>query len=322
MSVDMDKISELLKQKLDEALEPKNGQVLASQPFKSQDQLQKETYEKLIVKSNKPIDTAKQLEPFSTYTFLDDLFLNQRDKSLCGLPICGQFGVLGMPDAGKSILMEEIAIKVAQVGRKVLYITSEDIFHSETLRLDLESRMIQKSKLLELNWEEIKSNLFVMDTITHSELGDWETFANTYKYACETYKIELVIVDSVTILDSYRGALKYRIMELIKYNQLHGITGLFVNQRSQDTPDSYKLAGGIALAHNLDGTIIIDFMQYWDNMAIKRDYMRVCDEGPERKQVLRFARVLGCRMSNFDRSYNFLTITSNGFLKLIKRKGE
>ncbi|NIW11039.1 MAG: hypothetical protein GWN33_11080, partial [Gammaproteobacteria bacterium] len=94
----------------------------------------------------------------------------------------------------------------------------------------------------------IKENLFVLDTVFYPELRDWNTFAETYRYAVQKEKIELAIIDSVTVLEAYRGALKYRVMELARYNQLHGVTALYINQRSAEHWDTYDMAGGIGLA--------------------------------------------------------------------------
>lgn len=292
-----------------QALKPDNEFMLANQPFQSGEE--KAESERFILKPNESKQVDKQLESFKTDTFLDDLFLNSKEESIGGLPHSGSFGILGMPDAGKSILMEEIAVKVSASGRKVLFITSEDIWRSETLRFDLESRMKQKADILGLEWSKVQENLFVMDTVTYSELNEWFKFVETYRYACKTYGIELVIVDSVTVLQNYRGALKYRLMELIKYGQLHGITGLFVNQRSKAEWDSYDIAGGIGLAHNLDGTIIIDFGRTYHTQINE-------DLGTKRGVDVRIVRVLGCRICGFNRHYQKVEIDSDGFLKLVE----
>lgn len=322
MDAETKQVIEEMAKKLAEAIKPQNDYFeLASKPFKSEEEKQVEEREKLIVKPEEAKNITKKLTPFKTDTFLDGLFLDHKQNPIGGLPFSGQFGIVGMPDAGKSILMEETALRVAGSGHKVLFVTSEDIWRSETPRFDLESRMKQKAEILKIDWEKIKANLYVMDTVTYTELNDWWSFAKTYKYACLTYEIELIIIDSVTVLQTYRGALKYRLMELIRFNQLYGITGLFVNQRSKEAWDSYDIAGGIGLAHNLDGTIIIDFGSFWQNPLMQQDYQEVTGEKLKRKEIVRIARVLGCRMTNFDRSYQFLEITSDGFLRL-KKKGE
>jgi len=151
----------------------------------------------------------------------------------------------------------------------------------------------------------------VLDTVLYPELRDWSTFAETYRYVVEKEKIELAIIDSVTVLEAYRGALKYRVMELARYNQTRGVTGLYVNQRSAERWDSYDMAGGIGLAHNLDGTIIVDYGRvYWQDQQVDLD--------ANRGQFVRITRVLDCRMCNFERRRIQVDITPEGFLRALE----
>jgi len=284
---------------------------LATRPMKTEIERKEEKLGGLVLRPDEAPEAKKALVGLETGTFLDNLFLTSEGKSLEGVPICGQFAITGLPGAGKSILVEEIAVRVAAVGRKVLFATAEDTWKSATPRFDLQSRMKQKADILDLNWKKVKENLYVLDTVLYPELRDWTTFAETYRYVAEREGIELAIVDSVTVLEAYRGALKYRVMELARYNQLHGITGLYVNQRSAETWDSYDMAGGIGLAHNLDGTIIIDYGRvYWEDQRVDLD--------ANRGEFVRIARVLDCRMCNFERRRIRIDITKDGFIQALE----
>jgi len=284
---------------------------LATKPMTTKIERKEDRLSTLVLRPDEAPEAKKPLVGFPTGTFLDDFFLTPDGKSLNGLPICGQFAITGLPGAGKSILVEEIAIRVANSGRKVLYATAEDTWKSATPRFDLQSRMKQKADILGLDWSKIKENLFILDTVAYPELRDWNTFAETYRYVAEKEKIELAIIDSVTVLEAYRGALKYRVMELARYNQVHGITALYVNQRSSDTWDTYDMAGGIGLAHNLDGTIIVDYGRvYWQDQQL--------DLAVNRGEFVRIARVLDCRMCNFERRRIRVDITPDGFLRALE----
>jgi KaiC/GvpD/RAD55 family RecA-like ATPase len=284
---------------------------LATKPMTTKIEEGKEKLGTLVLRPDEAIEAKKPLLGFPTGTFLDQLFLTPEGKSLEGIPICGQFAITGLPGAGKSILVEEIAVRVAASGMKVLYATAEDTWKSATPRFDLQSRLKQKADILGLDWNKIRENLFVLDTVAYPELRDWNTFAETYRYVAEKEKIELAIIDSVTVLEAYRGALKYRVMELARYNQVHGITALYVNQRSSEVWDSYDMAGGIGLAHNLDGTIIVDYGRvYW--------YDQQVDLGVDRGEFVRIVRVLDCRMCNFERRRIRVDITKDGFLRAIE----
>jgi len=252
------------------AREPADEWELATKPMKTEiKKREEEKLSKFVLKPDMAPEAKKPLVGLATDTFLDLLFLTPEGEPLNGVPICGQLAITGLPGAGKSVLVEEIAVRVAADGKRVLFATAEDTWKSATPRFDLQSRLKQKADILKLDWDRIRENLFVLDTVMYPELRDWSTFAETYRYVSEREGIELAIVDSVTVLESYRGALKYRVMELARYNQLHGITGLYVNQRSEERWDSYDMAGGIGLAHNLDGTIIVDYGRiYWEDQQV------------------------------------------------------
>ena len=307
----MEAMAKTLTEALKSAREPSDEWELATEPMKAEIEKKEKTFSDFILRPDVAPEAKKDLIGMPTGTFLDDLFLTPEAKPLGGLPICGQFAVTGLPGAGKSILAEEIAVKVSASGRKVLFVTAEDTWKSPTPRFDLQSRMKQKAEILSLDWGKIRDNLFVLDTVLYPELRNWNDFAETYRYVVETEGIELAIIDSVTILESYRGALKYRVMELARYNQIHGVTGLFVNQRSAETWDSYDMAGGIGLAHNLDGTIIVDYGRvYWQDQQIDLDV--------KRGEFVRIARVLDCRLSNFERRRLQIDITTDGFIRSIR----
>ncbi len=300
-----------LKEAMGESRAPPDEWRLATKPMKTEIEAKREALSSHVLKPDVAPEAEKPLLGLQTGTFLDSLFLTADGSPLNGIPICGQFAITGLPGAGKSILVEEVAIRVAASGRKVLFVTAEDTWKSPTPRFDLQSRMKRKADVLGLSWDKIRENLFVLDTVLHPELREWNTFAETYRYVVEGEGIELVIIDSVTVLEAYRGALKYRVMELARYNQLHGVTGLFVNQRSAETWDSYDMAGGIGLAHNLDGTIIIDYGRvYWLDQQM--------DLNLKRGEFVRIARVLDCRLCNFERRRIRIDITPDGFIRPVK----
>jgi len=312
---DVEKLMKAMAKTLAEAMKgaraPADEWELATKPMKTEIERKEEKLSAFVLRPDEAAEAKKPFVGFPTGTFIDYLFLTPEGKPLNGVPICGQFAITGLPGAGKSILVEEIAVRVAAAGRKVLFATAEDTWKSVTPRFDLQSRMKQKAEILGLDWKKIRENLFVLDTVFYPELRDWNTFAETYRYVVQKEKIELAIIDSVTVLEAYRGALKYRVMELARYNQLHGVTGLYINQRSAEHWDTYDMAGGIGLAHNLDGTIIVDYGRvYWEDQRI--------DLEAQRGEFVRIARVLDCRLCNFERRRIRVDITSDGFLRAIE----
>jgi KaiC/GvpD/RAD55 family RecA-like ATPase len=312
---EVEKIMKAMAKTLAEAMKgaraPADEWELATKPMKTEIERKEEKLSGLVIRPDEAPEAKKPLVGLSTGTFIDQLFLTPKGETLNGVPICGQFAITGLPGAGKSILVEEIAVRVAAAGKKTLYATAEDTWKSATPRFDLQSRLKQKADILGLDWDKVRENLYVLDTVVYPELRDWSTFAETYRYIAEKEKVELVIIDSVTVLEAYRGALKYRVMELARYNQLHGVTCLYVNQRNIERWDGYDMAGGIGLAHNLDGTIIVDYGRiYWQDQQI--------DLEASRGEFVRIARVLDCRMCNFERRRIRIDITPEGFLRAIE----
>jgi len=312
---EVEKIMKAMAKTLAEAMkgarEPTDEWELATKPMKTEIERKEEKLSALVLHPDVAPEARKPLIGLPTGTFIDQLFLTPEGETLGGVPICGQFAITGLPGAGKSILVEEIGVRVAAAGRKTLFATAEDTWKSATPRFDLQSRMKQKADILKLDWDKVKENLYVLDTVMYPELRDWTTFAETYRYVVEKERIELAMIDSVTVLEAYRGALKYRVMELARYNQLQGVTGLYVNQRSAERWDSYDMAGGIGLAHNLDGTIIVDYGRvYWQDQQV--------DLEADRGEFVRIARVLDCRMCNFERRRIRIDITPQGFIEALE----
>lgn len=316
-----DEIVTEMAEKLAKLLEGDNN-TRVTQPMKTDitSPKKKAELESLISYPKRDITAKKLLKGFKTGTFLDKLFFDVDENCLDGIPIAIQLGITGLPSSGKSILIEEIAIKVANSGRNVLLVTSEDSWELKGSRLDLQARLYQKAEILLSNgivWENLSKNLFVLDTMTKSKLRSWSSFAEAYRYMLKEKKINLVLIDSVTLLDTYRGALKDRLRELCRVNQLDDITGIYVNQRATEDWDNRGMAGGIGLGHILDSTVIIDYgvPSSWKRY-MKEDFL--ADFGIKIKQgeTHNFVRVLGCRLCRFDGKYKPVQITPDGFLKI------
>jgi len=306
-------MSKTLRNAMSGLREPSDEWELAKKPMETAIEDKKDVLGRNVLQPDLAPEAMKPLLGSPTGTFLDNLFFRSSGEALGGIPAGGQLAMTGLPGAGKSILVEEIGVRVSASGRKVLYVTAEDTWKSPTPRFDLQSRMKQKADVLGLNWEKIRQNLFVIDTVFYPDLRNWSTFAENYRFVVEKQGIELVIVDSVTVLEAYRGALKYRVMELARYNQLRGVTALFLNQRSAETWDSYDMAGGIGLAHNLDGTVIVDYGRvYWPDQQRELDL--------KRGEFVRIARVLDCRLCNFERERIQVDITPDGFIRPVESK--
>jgi KaiC/GvpD/RAD55 family RecA-like ATPase len=275
-----------------------------------------ENYANFIAPMSKPDAQPKVLEGLQTHTFLDQLYLNSENKPLGGIPLVVQLGVVGLSGVGKSLLAQDVVLHTANEGKKVIFVISEDIWNVGNKRYDLESRMKEKASALNLDWEKIKANMFVLDAVTFTELREWGTFSSVYQSIVESSpeQIDLLVIDSITLMESYRAAIKNRILWLSRYNQQHGITGLYVCQRSEEETDRFAIAGGISIAHNLDSVICMDFGKA--SGKLKNDIASALNKTIKQWDLVHFTRILSCRICSFDRKYIPLEITDTGTVKI------
>jgi KaiC/GvpD/RAD55 family RecA-like ATPase len=265
-----------------------------------------------VMRPSSKRDENKQLEGLSTSTFLDELFLDDEGKPVHGIPKASNTILTGLPSSGKSLFMAELLVKLA-VHSKVVFVTSEDIWTSTSGRMDLETRVMDKAKKLGLDWEKIYTNIYILDTVENKEIRDWVNFISTYRRLVESEQATVLLVDSLTLLEDNRGALKGRLRELMRYNQRKGITSIMVNQRAVEEADNLAMAGGIALSHIVDIVMVMDYKKVssWDGQ-LKQDV-------PTAKQgkMVNFFRILKCRLCRFNGKYFAYELPDDGIVKFI-----
>jgi len=128
-TLEMEKLVQAVAKTLAEAVKttrmPTDEWELATKPMKTKIERKEKKLSAFVLRPDEAVKAEKPLLGLPTGTFLDSLFLTPDGEPLKGIPICGQFAIVGLPGAGKSILVEEIAMKVSASGRKVLYATAE-----------------------------------------------------------------------------------------------------------------------------------------------------------------------------------------------------
>ena len=170
-----------------------------------------------------------------------------------------------------------------------------------------------KAEILELDWPTIQDNLFILDAVSNSSLRQWKEFAETYRYAILKHGIGLSLIDSITMLEDRRGQLTYKLMELCRFHQENGVTMIAINQRTKEDWDKYEMAGGHAIAHAVDGTILVDYGKTYhpDQVA----------ELGKRGTFVRMVRIMDCRLCNFVRTRIPIEITTDGFIRKLEKTG-
>ncbi len=258
---------------------------------------------------------APKLFGIPTGTKLDEMFYKVEvsedgkfvKKPLGGIPYLSIMNLTGVPDSGKSVLAEQFAVTQAGNGYKVLFVTVESPANF------LYTALKQKSIALGVDFSKLEENIVVIDASQSEELRENpRALLDTMAYAIKEKKITNVIIDSITGLYEHREMMARQIVRqffnfLKKWKQ----TGLFVSQkRSSQGSDTAEAAGGLAVAHIVDGTIVLDkkiIDNRWD----------VSLYGLPIGSVLRTIRIDGCRLCGHDSRTWVFEITEMGTIDII-----
>jgi len=179
--------------------------------------------------------------------------------------------------------------------------------------------------VLGADFEKIEQNIVVIDASENDELRENpKALIDTMAYAIREKKITNTIIDSITGLYEHKEVLARQIVRqffnfLKKFRQ----TALLVSQkRSAQASESAEAAGGLAVAHIVDGTIVLDkkiIETRWD----------VNLYGLPLGSVIRTLRIDGCRICGHDSRTWVFEITEMGTINIIcplsefiKKKGK
>jgi KaiC domain protein len=197
-----------------------------------------------------------------TGTKLDEMFYRVEKignrfikRPLGGIPYLSILNLTGIPDTGKSVLVEQFAITQASRGYRVLFVTVENPAEF------LYSALKQKCNALNMDFSKVEGNIIVIDVSQDDELRENPAeLIDTMAYAIKEKKTSVCVIDSITGLYEHKEVMARLIVRrffnfLKKFKQ----TGILVSQkRSTQAGESAEAAGGLAVAHIVDGTIILD----------------------------------------------------------------
>ncbi len=244
---------------------------------------------------------------------LDDLFFTTRiedgkavKEPLNGIPRYSVLNITGVSDTGKSLMVEQFAVYQASQDTKVAFITVET--PAEFVAVALKER----AKAMALDEEKADENIIIIDAASHRVLReDYLVLLDTLAHVIRTYKTEVVVIDSVTGLYENREMQARTIVRPI-YNFLkkwHQTALLVAQKRSSHEEFSAEAAGGYAVSHIVDGTMVL-FKETIDTTYKERMY------GLPLGEMIRLFRIDGCRMCGHDTSTHLLEITELGLVKI------
>ena len=244
---------------------------------------------------------------------LDDLFYVTHIEGgtpvrtpLGGIPSRAVINITGVPDTGKSLIAEQFTVKQASLGYPVAFITVESPAPFVTQGL------MQRAAAMGVDWKGIEDNIILIDAASNSRLrDDVDVLLDTLAFAIRNYDTKSVVIDSITGLFESREMLARNIVRRIfNFLKKWGQTGIFISQkRSNQEEESAEAAGGYAVAHIVDGTIVLH----------KRLIMRPWEEetyGVPIGDVLRTIRIDGMRLCGHDTRTHLMEITEAGLVKV------
>jgi len=254
-----------------------------------------------------------------TGTKLDEMFFridringNFVRKPIGGIPYLAVMNITGIPDSGKTILAEQFAIKQASSGYRVLFVTVENPANF------LYPSLKYKCEVLGADFPRVEKNIYVIDITEREDLRENpRALIELMSRVIKENKISNTIIDSITGLYEHREVMARLIVRqfynfLKKYKQ----TGILVSQkRSSQLSESAEAAGGLAVAHIVDGTIVLDkklIESRWD----------VNLYGLELGSILRTIRIDGCRLCGHDSRTWVFEITELGIIRIISPLNE
>jgi KaiC domain protein len=245
---------------------------------------------------------------------LDDLFFTfeyegeeVKKVPLGGFPSSAVIHITGVPDTGKSLMGEQFALSQASRGYNVLFVSVEipTPFLAQSLK--------ERARALRIDWEDIEDRIFVLDITKYPELRD--NIVKLDRVISETIEennIKSTVVDSITGLYEGKEMLARTIVrKLYEVMKRYYQTSIFISQkRSSHEEESAEAAGGYAVPHILDCTIVLSKMVL-SSKALANLYNRPLGD------TIHTLRIDGCRMCGHDRRTHLVEIDERGIIKLV-----
>jgi len=242
---------------------------------------------------------------------LDDLFFivvseNGKlvKKNLGGIPAYSVLNITGVSDTGKSLMVEQFAVKQASLGEKVAFITVEAPANFVVASLKL------RANAMGLRFEDFEDNIILIDAASSTRLREnIPDLLATLAYVIQNYKVNFTVIDSVTGLFETKEMLARAIVRrLFNFMKKWYQTALFVSQkRSGHEELTAEAAGGYAVGHIVDGTMVLAKELIDSSFKAKLYKKEVGD-------IVRLFRIDGCRMCGHDTKTHFLEITEEGLV--------
>ncbi len=244
---------------------------------------------------------------------LDDLFFTSdiQDgkpvrKSLGGIPAYSVVNITGVSDTGKSLMVEQYAIKQASRGEAVAFITVEAPAHFVVAGLR------ERAKAMGIEFESVENNIILIDAASHGRLRDnIPDLLATLAHVIKTYKVRHTIIDSITgLYEAREMQARVIVRQLFNFMKKWYQTALFVSQkRSGHEELTAEAAGGYAISHIVDCSMVLS-----KDLVLTPSQSRLYKKPIG--EIVRLFRIDGCRLCGHDTRTHFMEITELGLVKI------
>ena len=227
-------------------------------------------------------------------------------KSLGGIPAYSVVNITGVSDTGKSLMVEQYAIKQASRGEAVAFITVEAPAHFVVTGLR------ERAKAMGIEFEGVENNIILIDAASHGRLRDnIPDLLATLAHVIKTYKVRHTIIDSVTgLYEAREMQARVVVRQLFNFMKKWYQTSLFVSQkRSGHEELTAEAAGGYAISHIVDCSMVL-FKDLILTPSQAKLYKKPIGE------IVRLFRIDGCRLCGHDTKTHFMEITELGIVKI------
>jgi len=264
--------------------------------------------------------TAPKLEAVPTgVEGLDELFFvtdwvdgRPVQRPLGGIPRYSVLHLTGVSDTGKSLMAEQFAVAQAARGQVCCYVTLESPAPFTAMGLR------QRARAMGIDFEEIKERIVLIDGASHTVIAqDLPTLFDTLAYAIRTYGVRYVVIDSLTGLYEAREMLARDVVRPV-FNFLkrwHQTALLISQKRSGHELLTAEAAGGYAVGHILDGTLVMAKQTVLSPQQAKTFGVPV-------GETVRLFRIDGCRLCGHDTATHIMEITPAGLVRIGPRLGQ
>ena len=206
-------------------------------------------------------ELVREQKALPTGSVLDQLVLAEDGSALGGLPMGCTMAFVGPPGKGKTRTALAFLARAAAAGKKVALVVAEEGFHDPegTGRDDLCSRLVKIGMQatgiedVETFRAEVLERFYVLESQYHKG-QTWDDFIGKYRYLVEQASIDLVVIDSLNMLDPSKNRTADNLSALKTYNHEQGVTALCIGQ----IKDTGLPVGGEALMHTADAVFLIE----------------------------------------------------------------